>query len=536
MTLHHRHLDWEKTAPCEPTLPALLSWGAENHGATDLLVQDDARLTYSGAKARSAALAAKLLDNGVGKGARIGILLPNGSEFVVSWLAVVCIGAVAVPISTLSSAAELARILHSSGISLLIGTDSFHRIDFVERLEAALGLAGRNRAIASPSVPLLREIWLWRGEATWAFPIVADAGKIQAEIVKGAQASVRPADEATIIYTSGSTSEPKGVRHSQGSLMRSSRRWAASMPFQQADRLFANAPMFWVGGLVTSLLAMMQVGATLVTSTSSDASVILDAIEKERCTLLQLWPLLARRLVRHPSFPQRDFGAMRAATELSFVPAELRSDGPNAFGLGMGMRETAGPHALAMDNADRRSDGAMGVLAPGMEHRIVDPESGAILRPGERGELHVRGDTMMLGYVGRDPSETFDRDGWFATGDLCSLRDDHIFFHGRADAMIKTAGANVSPLEVEAALLTIEGVGEACVVGLPDAERGQVVGALVVALPGIELAQADIVQGAASLLSAYKVPRRLLIIDAMPITATNKADRPAVQRMLEADS
>ncbi len=533
---HYAHLAWDKLASCDDTIPALLAWGADTWGTTELLVQDEVRLTYADAERQSAAFAAMLLGHGIGKGARVGVLLPNGVEFLVTWLAIVRIGAVAVPISTLSSAAELARILRSSGVSLLVAIDHFQRTRFDERLEETLQLASDSNRIVSDVVPLLRSVWLWRGRAAWSVEIdLRPEGEVPDGVVLSAQAGVTPADEATIIYTSGSTSEPKGVRHSHGAFMRSSRRWAASMPFQRDDRFFANAPMFWVGGLVTGLLSVMHVGATLVTSTSSDPAVLLDMIEGERCTLLQLWPFLTRRLVAHESFATRDFPAMRAATDLAFVPPARRPNGPNLFGLGMGMTETAGPHAIAMEEGDASPEGAMGLLSPGMEHRIVDPYMGRALPEGEHGELFVRGDTMMLGYVGREHADVFTPDGWFATGDLCSLIDDHVVFHGRADTMIKTAGANVSPAEVEDALLRVGGIAEVCVIGLPDAERGQIVGAMIVPADGVVLDPGEIARHAKALLSSYKVPRRILIATTIPLTATNKADRREVRNRLESE-
>jgi acyl-CoA synthetase (AMP-forming)/AMP-acid ligase II len=199
----------------------------------------------------------------------------------------------------------------------------------------------------------------------------------------------------------------------------------------------------------------------------------------------------------------------------------------------MGMTETAGPHSLAMASIDDDHRGAMGLLAPGMDHRIVDADTGAILGEGAQGELHVRGDTLMLGYAGRERADTFDADGWFATGDICSIRDLHLFFHGRRDGMIKTAGANVAPAEVEAALMTLPDIAEAHVLGVPDPVRGQIVGALLVPRVGATLDRETVLVAARSLLSSYKVPRKLAIVAVAPATATNKLDRRAALRLIE---
>ncbi|MET0376105.1 MAG: fatty acid--CoA ligase family protein [Rhizorhabdus sp.] len=276
----------------------------------------------------------------------------------------------------------------------------------------------------------------------------------------------------------------------------------------------------------------MQVGGALVSSARS-GSALLDVIESERCTTLQLWPHMARQIADDPSFARRDWSAVRAGSVLEMIAPERRPRNPNPFGFAMGMTETSGPHSAAMLDIDDDHRGAMGLLAPGMEHRIVDPETGEILAQSQPGELHVRGDTLMIGYVGRERAETFDADGWFATGDICTIRDGHLFFHGRRDAMIKTAGANVAPAEVEAALLTLPDIAEAHVIGVPDPVRGQIVGALLVPREGATLVPDIVLAAARPLLSSYKVPRRLAIIAKAPTTATNKLDRRAALKILE---
>ena len=534
---HAPHVDWGKTAPVSATVPALLAWGAATGGDTELYVLDDERLTYAQADARSAAFAGLLLAQGLGKGARVGLLLPNGADFLTSWFAVARIGAVGVPISTLSSPAELVRILRSSGAALLIATDGVLSVDLLARIEQALDLRESDTVIACPQVPSLRTIWLWAGRARWAANIATSPLQpVAPALVAAAEALVSPADEVTIVYTSGSTSEPKGVLHSHGAFVRSARRWCASMPFRPGDRFFANSPMFWVGGLITSLLTAMQVGATLISSLSRDPGVILDVIERERCTLLQVWPFLAHALAQDPSFARRYFSAMRAGSVLAMLPPERHPGSASPFAFAMGMTETAGPHTLAMAEIDEDHLGAMGLLAPGMEHRIVDTETGADLPEGEYGELHVRGDTLMLGYVGRERVDTFDENGWFATGDLCCIRDSYIFFRARLGAMIKTAGANVAPAEVEAALIQADGVAEAYVVGVPDEIRGEIVGALIVPRADMTIDRQALIATARALLSAYKVPRRVLVVATVPLTGTNKLDRRAAAALLAADA
>ncbi|WP_242126618.1 class I adenylate-forming enzyme family protein [Sphingobium sp. Sx8-8] len=528
---YYAHLDWTKVAPVEPTIPALLAYGTAHHGDRDLLVRDDDRITYAQADARSASLAARLLRHGIGRGSRVAMLMPDGVDFLVTWLAVTRIGALAAPLSTLAAPPELAKLLRMGGAPLLIASDRVRNVNLIARIAEALALDGTDKGVASERAPHLRHIWLWHGEAPWAEP-VRDRPQMPQPLVAAAEREVCPADPVTIVYTSGSTADPKGVLHSHGNFLRSSRRWAASMPFHAEDRLFADSPMFWVGGLITTLLAMMHVGGTLV-GTAERGSRLVDMIEQERCTIVHVWPFLGRQIAADPHLANRDFSAIHSGSVpelLAFPPP------PDAapFGYAMGMTESAGPHSSHILTSDPDHRGAMGLGAPGMEHRIVDPETGRVLAEGERGELHLRGDTLMLGYEGRERHEVFDRDGWFATGDICTIRDGHLFFHGRRSAMIKTSGANVAPAEVEQALLALDGVAEAHVLGLPDVERGEIVGALIVAEQDREIDIPALLGELRHQIASYKVPRKLKVVTAVPTTATNKLDRRAATALLMA--
>jgi acyl-CoA synthetase (AMP-forming)/AMP-acid ligase II len=201
------------------------------------------------------------------------------------------------------------------------------------------------------------------------------------------------------------------------------------------------------------------------------------------------------------------------------------------------MTETCGPHSVYRFRHPPEHPGTVGQLQPGMQRRIVDTESlneGAVLSDGEQGELQVRGDALMLGMVKRERAEVFTPDGWYPTGDLCSQRDGYLYFHGRVDDMIKSAGANVSPREVEAVLASVPGVAQAMVTGVADPKRGTVVGALLVPKPGATLDKQQVRSEAAKQLSAYKVPRVILVMDAaqLPLLSSTKVDRRRLVAML----
>lgn len=526
----------------EPRVPALLACCRAEIAERELLVFDGERISYGELDERSAVLARHLLDAGIGKGGRVGMLFPNSPDFLVTWFAIARIGAVAVPISTLSSAAEIARVLVHADVQLLIATDRYLSHDYTARIAQALpALAGQQAPLRLTAAPYLRAVWI-EGESIpdWALalpsPTAVARPLASSELLTAVEAQVTPSDIASIIYTSGSTADPKGVMHTHGGFMRQAAKLvAADYPaFRSDERVFTQMPFFWVGGLTMNLLNLMHRGATCVSSSRSGAA-LLDLLQQERVSYMVGWRHISKALAADPSFAGRQFPHMRAGSLYEALPEDQRPVGDGLVGTALGMTETAGPHCIEQRRLPEHLRGSFGTPMPGMQHRIVDVDTGQPVPDGGRGHLHVRGDTLMHGLVKRERADVFDPDGWYRTGDLVSLRDGHFFFHGRMDDMIKTAGANVSPQEVETALLGQSGVAQAFVFGVQDARRGAVVGAVVVPRAGARLDEDALLLGAASELSSYKVPRRLVVVSAvdLPMASSGKTDRRALRRLLE---
>lgn len=517
------------------TLPALLDHCMATHPDRGLLIADDERITYREAIAQSALLACQLLDAGVGKGTRIGMLFPNDPKFLVVWFAIVRIGAVAVPISTLSTAPELARIARHADLHMLITAERYLSHNYAERLATALdGIAAQRAPFRLPAAPHLREVWIWGANVpAWAKPVdLSRRPETGEDILREIESEVHPSDVVSIIYTSGSTADPKGVVHSHGNFLRQGAKLASTYPYRAGDSVYTPMPFFWVGGLTLTLLNLMHTGCTILCSAKTGGE-LLDFLERERMAYFFGWPHLARGTAAHPSFAQRDFSFVKGGTMWEALPPEKRPKN-HSFGDALGMTETCGSHTLSYVDHVPEFKGSMGPSMPGMQHRIIDTETGRPLPEGERGELQVRGDAALLGMIKRERQDVFDPDGWYGTKDLCSIRGGHLFFHGRVDDMIKSSGANVSPDEVQMALMAIPGVAQAFVSGVPDRQRGSVVGALVVPRPGASLAVEDIRREAAKSLSVYKVPRVVLLMEAtkLPMLSSTKVDRRALVRLL----
>lgn len=523
------------------TVPALLRERAARRGGHPFLVCDDDVLSYGDAESRSAALAKGLLARGAGPGTHVGLLHPNGAEFVVSWLAAARIGAIAIPLSTFSTSTELRALLRSADIEVLLATTSFRGRDYVEALRdavAALDLAAAP-PLHDPSTPALRHAAFDSavpGVANgWTAGALVGAGEtVDDDVLRAAELDVRAGDRMVIVHTSGSTSEPKGVIHQHGPLIRHLENLNELRRYAEHDVLFSNSPFFWIGGFAYSLLGTLVAGATLVCSNATDSAATLDLLERVRPTMVNGFAAAVAHLAKDPSFPQRDLSSIRRGNLWPIMPAAARPSDPELRHNMLGMTE-AGSVCLATDDESDQPEhrrGSFGRPVPGFDARVVDHDTGNDCAAGEVGELWFRGPFLMEGYYGRERHETFTADGWYRTGDLFHVDADGFFyFHGRRGDMIKTVGANVSPREVEAAIADVSGL-VAHVVGIDDAERGQLVAAAV-RVPRDQGAPdtGELRAALRTRLSAYKVPRRFLVLadDEVPMLSSGKLDTRALK-------
>jgi acyl-CoA synthetase (AMP-forming)/AMP-acid ligase II len=493
------------------------------HGEVDYVVCDDERMTYADAERRSRVVARGLLAAGVGRGSRIGLLFPTGLDFVVAWLATARVGAVAVPISTFSTPIELRDLLTRADVDVVLGVPGYRGNDYVAALQDVRGTdVGSERSVP---LPFLRHVWLEDGFAT----VEALADTVPDAVLDAVEADITPDDRMVIVHTSGSTSAPKGVVHQHGALLGHLATLNQLRGLDAGVRLYSNSPMFWVGGLAYNVAGVLVAAATLLCSAALDPGETLDFIERERPELTNGFVASIAALVAHPTFPDRDFSSIRSGNLYPLLPDPLRPADPELRHNMLGMTETGSVCLMDPDERDQPESrrGSFGRPVPGLDARVVDPDTVQDVPAGAVGELWFRGPSMMEGYYGRERFEVFTPDGWYRTGDLFRVDDDGFhYFLGRRGDMIKTAGANVSPREVEGALREVTGGLGALVLGIPDAERGQIVGAVVLAEAEHDVDLDRIRQDLRARLSAYKVPRRFLVVapDDLPMLSTGKPD------------
>lgn len=499
------------------TVAAVLREQVRRRGNHPLLICDSDRLSYAEAHQRSTKLACGLITLGAGKGTHVGVLYPNGPDFIVAMLAAARIGAVVIPFSTFATAPEMATQLAHADVQILLATASYRGHDYRERL-AQIDWAG---------MPLLQHTFF-----DSAPPVAVDS-----ELLEAMEDDVDASDTLAVVYTSGSTSAPKGVMHTHASLLNHQRVLNEIRGMGATDKLFCNSPFFWIGGIAFSILAVMLAGATLVCSNALDPGETLDLLEAEKPTITNGFVGGITALASHPSLPTRDLSSMRRGNLYPIMAPDVRPADPELRHTMLGMTETGSVITLSEDEFDQPEHrrGSFGRPAPGFDTKVVD-DTGEPVDAGEMGELCVRGPFMMQRYYKLSREECFDADGWFHTGDLVRTdADGFVYFIGRRGAMIKTAGANVAPAEVEKAIAKVAGFA-AHVVGLPDPERGQVVAAVVALDEGAEFDEDELRESLKSELSSYKIPRRFAAVPAaeIPVMSSGKIDMPRLTKVFDA--
>jgi acyl-CoA synthetase (AMP-forming)/AMP-acid ligase II len=510
------------------TLPELFDAAAAGHADDEAFIGVRHRETYAQLRDDSIAIARGLAARGVGRGTRVGLLMPNRAEWIATAFGVWRCGGVVVPVSTLAPPRELGHYLRSADVTVLVAVRGFLRHDYVAAVEQLAPGAGRAAGpVFHPALPALRQVvWVDDEPAATVRTLAAPGLALGPEWPGALTERVSPADPATVMFTSGTTSEPKGAVHVHRALCRAATDVGATLGLDASDRTWGYLPFFFNAGLVAVALATLARGAAIVTTEVFEAGEALRLMELERCTVFFAWPHQAEALIQHPRFASTKLALHKGVG--ANVPWAARLYPPDHQAVATwGMTETA-PMFTAWPSTTPLELRASGHGAPvaGREIRICHPDSGEPLDAGATGEICVRGPSMFSHYDGLSPRDCFDADGYFHTGDLGRVDErGTMHFLGRIKDVIKTAGANVAAAEVEATLLRHPAVGAAHVVPVPAGARGEDVAAFVVASRPVE--PAALVEHCRTELASYKVPRHVWLRreDELPVRSSGKVDK-----------
>jgi len=487
------------------TMGGFLDEIAERFGPNEALVFDDpledaetVRWTYDDLRREAHRIALGLLENGDGEGTATGILMGNRPEAVAALFGVTLAGGVAVLLSTFAPKPELAFMVERADVRTVLTQERLLKRSLVDDLDGA----GWRYLVAVGT-----EAW----ESFRANRVLHPSA------VERVKAAVVSEDDGVVIFSSGTTSQPKGMLHSHRAMTQQF--WVQSQIFgrHERTRMWSSLPMFWTAGLNTAMGATLAAGGCWVMQETFEPGEALALMARERVTEPYTLPHQTGALEEHPDWTTTDLSSLTCVYGKSAFARHpsVHGDPTWRMPVGYGLSETCAFFCSHWWSASREEMAAsMGRLLPGNELRIVDPDTGRALGTGETGELAVQGPTLMKGYLGQPAEECFDADGFFHTGDAGSVdADGFVHWEGRRTEMIKTGGANVSPAELEVQLRACAPVKLARVVGVPDPRLDQVVVACITLKEGADATEANIQEFLRERVASYKVPKRVLFFD-----------------------
>jgi fatty-acyl-CoA synthase len=544
------------------TLSQVLDHGAERFADRVVLQTDDKSFTYAEMAAWSERIAAGLLELGIGPGEHVALVMANHPEFVAVKFAIAKVGAVCVPVNFLLRERELTYVLQQSNAVALITMDSFRQSDYVAMLDSMM--PGWEQAGGGPNFPDLRHVVVFSAEGTcrsWkslgdleTVPTLetrARLGEIEAGFDVG-----RTCD---ILYTSGTTGNPKGVLLTHDMIVRSGYASAFGRGLVPGHRITYSLPMYHVFGYIECLLAAMFAGATVVPHLAFDPAEILSSVARHQVNEIACVPTMTLALIAEASRATEK----RQPYDLSSVTVMYSSGGPAPASIwddihavfapvevvhGYGQTETTAamtaaisttPHTGEEDHEVRQSNGKFraagaagdptlgGVLAV---YKAVDVETGADLPRGERGELVVRGPAVTAGYYNKaeETAEAITADGWLRTGDIGIVdADDRVYLVGRLKETYRCGGEMVMPKEIENLLAQHSGVSQVHVVGIPHPRMGEVGCAVIVPTGPDRPSSASLIELCMKNLARFKVPAHIVYLASadLPLTVTGRVQK-----------
>jgi fatty-acyl-CoA synthase/long-chain acyl-CoA synthetase len=540
-------VDWIEVSP----LGDLLVRAAHRSPEQVALAFPDRRCTYADLLRGAEHVARGLHSLGVRPGEHVGLLMPSCVEYVEAVFGAALLGAVVVPLNARYKLAELGYVVEHADLVTILTTDLVEdHVDFTAVLHESLpGLdsAGDPRALRLAIAPRLRSAVMLGGEDKRGFLGRHEFDELAADADPGTvaarRAHVRVRDLAMILYTSGTTSNPKGCMLSHEAISRGPvSRARERVPSGETPVYWSAGPLFHIASLQL-LIASIGLGGTYLADTHFDAGRALDMMKREGVTSAWPWfPAVMQALLADPACDGPALDSLRSIMLIG-SPAlldQVQKTFPQADHINAcGMTETAGAYAIstAADTAEERA-ATGGTVVAGLEVRIVDPDTGLDLPDGSVGEILVRGYSVLEGYY-RDPEKTaaaIDSEGWFHTSDLYSRRPSgHLTFHGRAKDMLKVGGENVAAIEVESFLCRHPAVKLAEVVGAPDPRLDEVPVAFVELKEGHALDPDDLIAFCRGKIASFKVPRAVYFMTNAdwPMSAT-KVDKTALRKRLNA--
>ncbi len=503
------------------TIPRLIQESGQKFAARIAIEDEDQQIRFDDLANIAKRVARACVAAGVQPGDRVAVWAPNLHEWILAAIGLQSAGAVLVPLNTRYKGAEAGYIMRASGARLLFTLDEFLGTRYVEM-------------IRQQDLPDLERIVLLRGKAdgaqTWN-DFLDEAEAIAEDEIDRRIEALEPDALSDLLFTSGTTGNPKGVMTSHAQNIRAFEVWSDVVGLRDGDRYLVVNPFFHAFGYKAGWLASFMRGATVLPHLVFDAAAVMERITKDRISVLPGPPTLYQSFLSHPNFADYDLSSLRmASTGAAAIPVDLIRQMRDKLGFetvvtAYGLTECCGMVSICRPEDDPETIATTsGRAIPGVEVRCIG-EDGLEVPNGEPGEIIVRGYNVMQGYF-NDPeatAETIDAEGWLHTGDIATMDErGYLKITDRIKDMFIMGGFNCYPAEIENLMYGSGEFAQVAVIGVPDERMGEVGMAFVVPAPGKSPTPESVIAWCREQMANYKVPRRVEILDEMPMNASGK--------------
>lgn len=516
------------------TLPGMLAQAAARYGARAAIVEGTGTISYTQLHALSRRAARALMHLGIGFGDRVAIWAPNQSEWMIAACGVHAAGAVLVPLNTRMKGAEAADILERSGTKVLISVGDFLGHYYPDLLQA-------QRPSSLHHVVVLGDKVSASADLSWE-QFMASAAHTSEAAQSAREHQIQPNDTADLMFTSGTTGRPKGVMCAHQPTILAFRAWAQVVGLQEGDHYLIVNPFFHTFGYKAGWVAALLQGATVYPEQVFEAEAILRRIQNDRISFLPGPPTLFLSMLGHPQYTTFDLSSLRSAvTGAATVPPILIRRMRDDLGIAnvttaYGLTECGGCATLCDPSDDVETVASTcGKALPGTEVRCVDAH-GQPVPAGQPGEVLLRGYHIMKGYFEDEQAtaEAIDAEGWLHTGDVGVLDTrGYLRITDRLKDMFIVGGFNCYPAEIERMISEHEAVAQVAVLGVPDERMGEVGCACIVLRSGAHWDKDAFLRWCRNHMANYKVPRHVVLMDSLPLNASNKVQKRNLQALVE---
>lgn len=485
-------------------------------------------------------IARGMMSLGVKKGDHVAIWATNTPEWMLTLFAAAKIGAVLVTVNTNFKIFELEYLLRQSDTKLLVMIGGFKNNDYVATVNELLPeLKTTSGEIESEHLPFLKRVVFAGKETPEGMLNFEDlkilGGDFPVEIYEENKKTLNTHDVVNMQYTSGTTGFPKGVMLTHYNILNNGKTIGDGMKFTKNDKLCITVPFFHCFGLVLAMMACITHGTTMVPVERYSPVPVMNAISVEKCTAVHGVPTMFIAMLEHAQFNNFDFSSLRTGIMAgSPCPIEVMKkviDKMNMREIVIVFGQTEASPGCTMtttsDSIDKRVN-TVGRAFPGVECKIIDPDTGKELPINTPGEFCARGYNIMKGYykMPEATAQAIDKDGWLHTGDLCTVDEDGYYkVVGRIKDMIIRGGENIYPKEIEECLYTCDKVSDVQVIGVPSEAYGEEVMACVILKEGEEMTEEEVKEFVGARMAKHKVPRYVRFVDSFPTNAAGKIQK-----------